>query len=206
MSGYTTTPNFGLRKPTVGGDDDAWGGDLNFNSDTIDNTLASKTYTDARRRRWLAAVTTPIPNVGASTSEEVAIVWTLPAGLLANVGDVVHVVVKVACAGTTDTKQARVRFTSQANGLGGSPLPATGNAAATTGMIIEGWVMKTASNAQRFWYCSVQATNSVVNGEGASALTDSGALYLGLTLQNATAATPGSITISSAFAEYLPAV
>ena len=38
---YTTTPNLGLLKPTVGGDDDAWGGHLNANADTLDTQTAA---------------------------------------------------------------------------------------------------------------------------------------------------------------------
>jgi hypothetical protein len=34
-----TTPNLGLNKPTVGGDDNVWGGLLNDNSDVLDTTI-----------------------------------------------------------------------------------------------------------------------------------------------------------------------
>jgi hypothetical protein len=37
MSGYTTTPRYALKKPTVGADDDLWGSHLNSNADVIDN-------------------------------------------------------------------------------------------------------------------------------------------------------------------------
>jgi hypothetical protein len=49
MSGYTTTPKLALRKPTVGADNDLWGGDLNLNADIIDNLapLASPVFTGA---------------------------------------------------------------------------------------------------------------------------------------------------------------
>jgi hypothetical protein len=39
MSGFTTTPNYGLRKPIVGADNDLWGGDWNINADTLDTQL-----------------------------------------------------------------------------------------------------------------------------------------------------------------------
>jgi hypothetical protein len=39
MSGFTTTPNYGLRKPIVGADNDAWGGDINLDLDTLDTQL-----------------------------------------------------------------------------------------------------------------------------------------------------------------------
>jgi len=207
MSGYTTTPNLGLRKPTVGGDDDLWGGDLNFNSDTLDAQTATKGYTDARRRRFLNAVTTSIPNVGASTSEEVAIIWTLPAGLLAAVGDVIHSVVKAELAGTTDSKTVRMRLTATSNGLGGNVISTmTCNAVATLHAVTESWVMKTAANAQKTWFTAMNANNNVVSGDASPALTDSAVMYLSITVQNNTAATPGSITIFAAFTEYLPGV
>lgn len=207
MSGYATTPNLGLLKPTVGGDDDAWGGHLNSNSDTLDAQIATKTYTDARRRRFLNAVTTSIPNVGASTGEEVAVVWTLPAGLLANVGDVIHVVVKPDFAGTTDNKTVRVRMSTVSSGLGGNSLGAcTCSAAASTGGVLEVWIMKSGANAQKCWYWAVQATNSILNNDSTQAQTDTGVLYLSVTMQNSTTAAAASITVFAATAEYLPAV
>ena len=39
MSGYTTTPNYGLFKPTINADNDQWGNHLNANADTLDTTL-----------------------------------------------------------------------------------------------------------------------------------------------------------------------
>jgi hypothetical protein len=36
MSGYTTTPNLGLRKPTVGDLTHDWTADLNYNADVLD--------------------------------------------------------------------------------------------------------------------------------------------------------------------------
>lgn len=39
MSGYTVTPNYNLRKPIVGADNDAWGGNWNLNADTLDTQL-----------------------------------------------------------------------------------------------------------------------------------------------------------------------
>jgi hypothetical protein len=36
VSGYTTTPNLGLRKPNNHGDNDQWGADWNVNADTLD--------------------------------------------------------------------------------------------------------------------------------------------------------------------------
>ncbi len=43
MSGsdYATTPNLGLRKPTVDADEDQWGYDLNGNFDTLDTVLST---------------------------------------------------------------------------------------------------------------------------------------------------------------------
>jgi len=41
MSEYVTTPNLGLRKPTVDADEDQWGYDLNGNFDTLDTVLST---------------------------------------------------------------------------------------------------------------------------------------------------------------------
>jgi hypothetical protein len=41
MSGYTTTPNYGLLKPTVDADDDQWGTHLNQDMDILDTQLKS---------------------------------------------------------------------------------------------------------------------------------------------------------------------
>ena len=39
MSGYSTTPNYGLLKPIVGADNDQWGSHWNLNADTLDAQL-----------------------------------------------------------------------------------------------------------------------------------------------------------------------
>jgi len=39
MSGFTTTPNYALKKPTTGADDDIWGDHLNQNADTLDTII-----------------------------------------------------------------------------------------------------------------------------------------------------------------------
>lgn len=43
MSEYVTTPNLGLRKPNVDGDEDQWGYDINGNFDTLDTVLSTST-------------------------------------------------------------------------------------------------------------------------------------------------------------------
>jgi hypothetical protein len=42
MSGFITTPNYNLRKPTVGADNDLWGGDWNTNADIIDTQIKAR--------------------------------------------------------------------------------------------------------------------------------------------------------------------
>jgi hypothetical protein len=42
MSGFTTTPNYNIRKPTVGADNDLWGGDWNTNADIIDTQIKAR--------------------------------------------------------------------------------------------------------------------------------------------------------------------
>ena len=41
MSGYSTTPNLGLKKPISGADDDLWGTHWNDNADLIDSTVGA---------------------------------------------------------------------------------------------------------------------------------------------------------------------
>jgi len=41
MSGYSTTPNLGLKKPTPGADDDLWGTHWNENADKLDLAISS---------------------------------------------------------------------------------------------------------------------------------------------------------------------
>jgi len=42
----TTTTNYSWKKPTVGGDEDAWGGFLNGNWDALDTLLGGVTNTE----------------------------------------------------------------------------------------------------------------------------------------------------------------
>jgi len=42
----TTTTNYSWNKPTVGGDEDAWGGYLNGNWDSLDTLLGGVTNTE----------------------------------------------------------------------------------------------------------------------------------------------------------------
>ena len=42
----TTTTNYSWNKPTVGGDEDAWGGFLNGNWDAVDTLLGGVTNTE----------------------------------------------------------------------------------------------------------------------------------------------------------------
>lgn len=41
MSGFTTTPKLGLKKPTFGADTDQWGNDLNQNADILDSVVGN---------------------------------------------------------------------------------------------------------------------------------------------------------------------
>jgi hypothetical protein len=41
MSGYSTTPNLGLKKPVTGADDDMWGSHWNDNADALDTVITA---------------------------------------------------------------------------------------------------------------------------------------------------------------------
>jgi hypothetical protein len=85
MSGFTTTPIHGLLKPAVGGDDDAWGGHLNSNADTIDRqipliltTAGPASLTGVTTETNLAALRIPAGVMGANGVIEIKALWSYP--------------------------------------------------------------------------------------------------------------------------------
>ena len=64
----TTTTNYSWNKPTVGGDEDAWGGYLNGNWDSVDTLLGGVTNAEFSVLNGLTATTTELNYVDGVTS------------------------------------------------------------------------------------------------------------------------------------------
>jgi len=64
----TTTTNYSWNKPTVGGDEDAWGGYLNGNWDSVDTLLGGVTTAQFAVLNGLTATTTELNYVDGVTS------------------------------------------------------------------------------------------------------------------------------------------
>src|SRR6478736_2428214 len=79
MSGFTTTPNYGLRKPIVGADNDAWGGDWNTNADSQANYLPIAGGT-ATGPIYAPTLGMDANNVWSGASFEPGYVWSIRDG------------------------------------------------------------------------------------------------------------------------------
>ena len=64
----TTTTNYSWNKPTVGGDEDAWGGYLNGNWDSVDTLLGGVTTAQFSVLNGLTATTAELNYVDGVTS------------------------------------------------------------------------------------------------------------------------------------------
>jgi hypothetical protein len=64
----TTTTNYSWNKPAVGGDEDAWGGYLNGNWDSLDTLLGGVTNAQFSALNGLTATTTELNYVDGVTS------------------------------------------------------------------------------------------------------------------------------------------
>tara|TARA_R110000772_G_scaffold217636_1_gene328116 strand:+ start:1387 stop:1656 length:270 start_codon:yes stop_codon:yes gene_type:complete len=64
----TTTTNYSWNKPTVGGDEDAWGGYLNGNWDSVDTLLGGVTTAEFAVLNGLTASTAELNYVDGVTS------------------------------------------------------------------------------------------------------------------------------------------
>jgi len=136
---------------------------------------------------------------GADTTEDTLYTFTIPAVLMANVGDTIYFVGRTTTAGNTDTKSTRIRF--------GSAL--TTNVANTgvgnTFVFFQLWITKTGANTQKFIALAANANNSLVNSTLATSITDTSPIVVNLTAQNATTATANSIQSDMMLVYYYPA-
>ena len=123
--------------------------------------------------------------------------YSLPAGQLANVGDVIHITAGGTLAASTDLKTVAVRI--------GGTVVASGSSSATGGSqwVSDTWLMKTGPSTQTY------GSDMLINNQGVGilsntlALTDTGALTVTVTGQNATNSVAGSVTCRLAIVQYL---
>jgi hypothetical protein len=158
---------------------------------------SSQTVTTAFQRPLLMFQSTTVNGNGADTTEDTLYTTTIPAGLLQNVGDTLHVVVKGTAAASTDTKVLRIRF--------GNTLVSNFNCVAVgqVAWYFDAYIMKTGSNTQSTTALinSVTNTNTTINP---SSITDTAAIVLLVSGQNNTTSTLNSIQASSIQVWYMP--
>jgi hypothetical protein len=138
---------------------------------------------------------------GADTTEDTLLTYNIPAATLKAVGDRIRIIVNGACAGSTDSKTARLRL----NGSGA--LQAVNcTTASNTGWTIYMEVQKIgAGSTQQLTlnYSLVNNGNAVVGG-GSAVITDTSPIALTVTGQNSTTATANTILLRYVAVEYLP--
>lgn len=137
---------------------------------------------------------------GADTTEDVLQTFTLAAGQLANVGDMIHIVASGKWAGSTDTKTLRLRAGGVSGTILTAPIAASAN---VTQWSLEAWITKSGSNTQTYAVTALSVSGSF-NGvnSGTLSLTDTGTIQLVITGQDSTSATANAITCQTMFVDY----
>ena len=128
---------------------------------------------------------------GPDTTEDVLQSYSLPAGTLANVGDIVHIVAGGTFAATTDTKAVNLRFGGIAGVIGCNP---SGASVALTRWAFEAWMVKTGTSTQSF--ISIGHCNGTTSGTSSntSALNDTLPIQIVVTGRNSTNPVAGSVS------------
>jgi len=133
---------------------------------------------------------------GADTTEDTLYTFTLAAGQLAVVGDIIRIKVGGGLAATTDNKTLRVKLGGQIVGS----LAATG--AAQTAWYCEASIIKTGTNTQSYISSFILTAGNANPRSGTLTLTDTGTLVVAVTGQNNTTAAANSITAQAITVEY----
>lgn len=139
---------------------------------------------------------------GADTTEDTLQSFTLPAGLLANVGDSVRIFAGGTFAASTDTKRVRLKIGGQVvNGF---------HQGTTTGAIawaLDCSIVKTGSSTQA--YVSLGSVQSTAGQDGTAvgtlSLTDTSTIVVSITGQNQSTSTANSITCQLISVDYIRA-
>jgi hypothetical protein len=143
--------------------------------------------------------TTAVVGNGADTTADVLQTYSVPANTLVNVGDRLFVRAGGSFVGGTDSKSVRLTWG------GGVVGTVTGAAAAQLSWRIDSDIMKTASGVQTL--SLILSTNSNIVSGGVTSLTrsDTAAIVVAVTGQNATTATASTITCSYFTVDYVAA-
>lgn len=122
--------------------------------------------------------------------------YAVPAGKLANPGDVVHIVASGTLAATTDGKAVRLT-------VGGQLIASLGTSnSLVTAYTIDAVIMKTGSNEQSYLTTFSPQGLNVQAKTGTLTLTDTDSISIQLTGQNTTAATANSVTAQLMTVDY----
>jgi hypothetical protein len=133
---------------------------------------------------------------GADTTEDTLQSYTIPANMLANVGDTIHVLARGVPLSSTDVKNVRLR-------LGGTLLVTmTLPPSSTVANLCEVWIVKTGPSAQSAFYILYSNVNNVSVPKATATVTDTAPIVLTLTGQNSTNSVAGSITSDFFNVEY----
>lgn len=135
---------------------------------------------------------------GADTTEDTLKTFDIPAGLLANVGDRLHIVAGGVLGATTDSKSVRVRFGSSLASFQISTL------ASQVAWRAELDIVKAASNAQSVMAIQSNTTLQQTQWVGPSQ-TDTAAITLLVSGQNSTNSVAGSINCRHLTVDFIPA-
>jgi hypothetical protein len=151
---------------------------------------ASQTPTGAAewQRLYFTGTLVNCACASTSTAENLA-TYTLPAGILANAGDTIHIVAGGVFAASTDTKSVTVKIGSQ------TPITVAGATAGANRWYSEVWLTKSAANVQTFASVGAQVVNTSGTNAGTTSQNDTAAIVLAITALNATATTAGSISL-----------
>jgi hypothetical protein len=142
---------------------------------------------------------TPVSCTCSSTSvADVLQTYTLPVGVLANVGDTLHVVAAGTYANTTDTKTATLKFNSTAFAQNGAAVGANR-------WMFEMWMSKTGTSTQQYALFGGSSANTTGLTSGSAAIIETAPVAVTLNGINTTAATAGSVTLQYMAVDFIGA-
>lgn len=150
------------------------------------------------KRRILYVTGTSVGN-GADTTEDTLQSFTMAAGQLANVGDVIRITAGGTFAGSTDSKQVKIKFANAAMSI------PTGSTVGATRWAANVAITKTGTNTQSFIVGAENISASPGTNSGTLTATDANALTIAVTGQNSTNSVAGSVTCQVLLIEYIPA-